>query len=149
MGHLENLTFREITRPKQYCRYVDDIFISVNDEKQILQIKNKFEENSILKFTIELEKNKILNFLDVTLNNSKDKYETYVYTKLTNDGSCLSFNSICPNRYKIGVIKTLLHRAYLICSSWFTLNNEITRIKQLLVNNNYPLYLIEKSFIHF
>ena len=61
----------------------------------------------------------------------------------------MNYNSICPIRYKTGIIKTLLHRAKLISSNWSNFHAEITRLKQTLVNNNYPLFLIDKEINNF
>ena len=44
-----------------------------------------------------------------------------------------------------------LHRAYNICSDYISLTTEIARIKQLLINNNFPNYLVDqvtKEFIN-
>ena len=64
--------------------------------------------------------------------------------KDTNDDSCLNYNSICPLRYKEGLIKTFLHRAFALSSDWKSFHIEIKRIKELLVNNNYPIALIDR-----
>ena len=122
-----------------------------NNEKSIDQIKSNFEKESILKFTIEGAKNNEISFLDVNIKLSKDKksYETSVHIKSTNDGSYINFKSNCLYRYKIGVIKTLLHRAYLISSNWDIFDSELTRIKQMLVNNSFPLFIIDKTINNF
>jgi hypothetical protein len=52
-------------------------------------------------------------------------------------------------RYKTGVIKSFLHRAYAICSTYETFHQEINRIKQQLTNNNFPLSLIDKTISDF
>ena len=44
-----------------------------------------------------------------------------------------------------------LHRAYNICSDYASLTTEITRIKQLLIDKNFPNYLVDeviKEFIN-
>ena len=64
-------------------------------------------------------------------------------------GEIINYNSICPVKYKTGVIHTLLHRAYLICSTWEAFSDEIDRLKQLLVNNNFPLYEIDNTINKF
>lgn len=73
---------------------------------------------SCLKFTYEIEKDAFLNFLDVKINRTNDKFQTSVFKKETDNGDCINYDGICPLRYKEGVIKTLLHRAYDICSTW-------------------------------
>jgi hypothetical protein len=103
----------------------------------------------VLKFTYEIEKANTLPFLDVLAQNNGNTLSTSVFVKDTNYGDCLNFDSLCPDRYKIGVIKALLHRGYHICSDWNLFHIEINRIKQLLVNNNFPMSLIEKTVNNF
>ena len=98
-------------KPKTYNRYVDDTFGSFKDIKHILELKAKFEENSCLKFTYEVEKDHIINFLDIQITREQNSYSTAIHVKETNNGQCHNYKSICPMRYKEGVIKTLLHRA--------------------------------------
>ena len=72
-----------------------------------------------------------------------NKLTTSVYIKPTSNGDCLNFESICPDRYKTGVVKTLLHRGYAISADWNEFHEEINRIKQLLTNNNFPMRVID------
>ena len=136
-------------KPSIYCRYVDDIFVVIDNLEQLEEIRLIFEENTVLKFTYEVEKNKQLNFLDCNIIRHGDNIKTNTHIKDTFDGNYLHFNSICPIRYKTGIIKTLLHRAKLICSTWQYFHQETTRLKQILVNNGYPLSMIDKEIKNF
>src|SRR5678815_337777 len=69
---------------------------------------------------------------------------TSIYVKPTDKGLYTNFSSHLPLTYKIALIKTLLHRAYRICSDWKLFDVELSRIKQNLVNNNFPQYLLDK-----
>jgi hypothetical protein len=151
MGHLEERVFNDFPnlKPKIYDRYIDDTFGAFKDEQEIINLKNKFEEMSCLKFTYELEKDKILNFLDVKIVRTDNAYSTSVFVKKTNAGDCLNYNSICPLRYKEGLVKTFLHRAYTICSDWASFHIEVSRIKQLLINNNFPQVMLDKIINNF
>jgi hypothetical protein len=151
MGYLESEVLDTVHFDKIYCRYVDDIFLSVGLQQDIDWIKSSFESHSVLQFTIDYAENNIINFLDVQIEVSPDKstFSTSVYTKKSNNGDCINYLSLCPFRYKEGVIKTLLHRAYTICSSWKFFDEEIKRIKQLLTNNNFPTVVIDKTINNF
>ena len=72
-----------------------------------------------------------------------------IYTKPTNEGDCVNFHSIAPERYKMGVVRTFLYRAYKICSDWTTLNTEIERIRQVLTNNNFLIANIDEKIRKF
>ena len=97
---------------------------------------------SVLSFTFELEVNKKLPFLDTLITRSHSKYLSEVYIKSTSTGECINFSSIAPDRYKTGVIKSLLNRAVKICNERTSLGLEVARIKQLC-NNNFPMKIIE------
>ena len=57
MCNLENnVLINQCIKQKFYCRYVDDIFLIINSHDNILNIKSKFEANSVLKFTYKIEK---------------------------------------------------------------------------------------------
>ena len=90
-----------------------------------------------------------LAFLNTLVKRDEEKLSTTVYVKSTNTGYCLNYNSICPERYKLGVIKTLIHRAYYVSSDWINFTIKIDRLKQLLVNNNFPMSLIDKTVNEF
>ena len=64
---------------------------------------------------------------------------------MTSIGLYTNFVSFTPYSYKIGLIKTLIHRTYEISSSWTSFNEEISNVKHLLMKNMYPSYLIDKQ----
>ena len=151
MCHIENKVLSSLNNPPViYTRYVDDIFLMVNNINTLNEIKDKFQNNSVLNFTYEIEEKKTLAFLDVKIERNHNKnLVTSIHTKPTSSGECMNYLSIAPERYKLGVIRTFLHRAYTVCSTWATLHAELTRIHQLLANNNYPQDVIEEEIRKF
>ena len=102
MGHLEHEVInKQINKPHIYCRYVDDIFLQINNEQEIINLKNAFETNSVLRFTYEM--NIKYQFLDVSVDASADQFKTKIYRKPTDIGSCLNNNSQCTDQYKRSV----------------------------------------------
>ena len=83
------------------------------------------------------------------LTRHKERLHTSVYRKSTNTGDCLNFNSLCPEKYKISVIRTFLHRAHSVTSTWESFHQEIIAVRQLLTNNGYPISLLEKEIYTF
>ena len=61
----------------------------------------------------------------------------------------IHFISFTPPSYKIGFTKTLIHRTCEISSSWASFNEEISKVKHLLMENMYPSYLIDKQVKRF
>ena len=151
MCHIENEIFdkQPELKPQIYCRYMDDIFLVLDNFHQLTALKTAFETSSILQFTYEIENRKQISFLDISVSRNKDNVFTTVYRKPTDTGACLNYDSCCPQRYKIGVIKNFLHRAYSVCSSWKAFTVEIERITQLLVNNNFPNKVINQTVQQF
>ena len=50
MGYIENNVLSDLNiRTAVYTRYLDDIFVIVENERKLLELKNKFEDASILK----------------------------------------------------------------------------------------------------
>ena len=140
MCHIENEVLESVpSKPTLYCRYVDDIYVIINSEEALMSLKNEMEKKSVLSFTIERSIESKLPFLDVLVDSSReDQYVTKVYTKPSKSQECINFNCEAPERYKTGVIKTLLARANRICSTEEGFKEETVRIKNLLVNNHFP-----------
>ena len=151
MCNLENEVFENNSniKPFIYARYVDDCFLVVDNYEILSRLKSKFESESVLKFTFEKEKDNKLPFLDTLITRFNNSFVSSVYVKETNNGDCLNFDSICPDRYKTGVIKTLLHRAFHVSSCWDDFHIEVERIKQLLTNNNFPINIIDQALKQF
>ena len=71
-----------------------------------------------------------------------------MFRKATYTGLLLNFDAICPKRWKVGLVKCLIHRAYLICSSWKQFTEEIEYLRTIFVINGYPGRSCVRSFVH-
>ena len=87
--------------------------------------------------------------MDILIYYDTDKFASSVYIKPTDAGICLNGRSECPDRYKEAVIVSYVKRAWTTCSSHEYFTTEISRVKQLLVNNAYPNKLIDKTIKNF
>ena len=74
--------------------------------------------------------------LDVLVEKNDHEFVTSIYRKLTFTGQYIRWNSFCPMKRKINLISTLVHRALVICSK-STLQNELSNIRSILINNGY------------
>ena len=150
MGNLEKRVLNNHNDPPiKYLRYIDDIFIIVRDENHLNKIKEDMERQSVLNFTYELNIQGRLPFLDILVEESHQEYKTKVYRKPTDFGAIINYDSQCPDRYKISAIRSYLIRAHRFCTSNYELKNEINNIKQILVNNGFPNWLIENEILKF
>jgi len=136
-------------KPKFYNRYVDDIFILFHNPGQV----NKFDKyinsrHPNMSFTKEIEKDQSLAFLDIDIKKNEG-FETSIYRKPTFSGVYLNFKSYSPLQYKKGLVNCLLFRIYSLCSNWGIIHEEITKIKKILMENNYPLNFINNCIKRF
>jgi len=124
-----------------YYRYVDDIVL-LTPENRVNDILDTF--NSIhnrLHFTLEKEKNRTLNFLDLSLIVSEGIMILDWYRKDTCSGRFLSYMSGHPLCHKIGTIYGLVDRAILLSHPIFHQKN-LEYVIKVLIDNSYPLDLI-------
>ena len=135
-----------------YRGYVDDIsclFNSEQEDDEFFEFLNTQHPN--IKFAFETEKDAKLAFLDVLISKTDQNLCTSVYRKITSIGLYSSFVSFTPYSYKIGLIKTLIHRTNEISSSWTLFNEETSNVKHLLMKHLYPSYVTDKQvkrFLH-
>ena len=97
-----------------------------------------------IKFTVEREENNSLCFPDIKIVRYSGKFQTSVYRKPTFSGVLTNFESFLPISYKYNLISTLLHRGFMICSSYRTLHFEIMKIKQIFRSNGYPKNVLDR-----
>ena len=147
MVELETSLLPELTDYIQFWkRYVDDTicFIKVGSVNYILSLLNSFDVN--IKFSYELEHGSKLPFLDVLLCRKGKKIYATVYRKATNNDVYLNWNAFAPIRWKRSTLKTLMERAYLICSTDELQNRELGYIEKVFhENNSYPKYVIKHA----
>ena len=102
-----------------------------------------------IKFTYELENDNILPFLDVNVFRDAEKFSSTVHRKDTFSGVYSNFKSFMPERYKQGLVSTLLYRAYTISSSYQSIHKEIENLKKIFSKNGYPSKFVDKCIFKF
>ena len=138
---------RSQLQPSHFFRYVDDTFIVWPHGEDSL---STFHDclNSIhpnIKFTIEVEKNGCLPFLDILI--YKTAHGTLghrVYRKPTHTDLYLNKNSHHHPLQKSTVLRTLLHRAIMVSDS-DSLPDEISHLCTTFKQNNYSNRDINKA----
>ena len=127
-----------------YKRYVDDIFCIFESETEAFHCHLNNQHPNI-KFTCERESNRQLPFLDVLISFENNCFSTSVYRKNTCKGLFTNYMSFTPFSFKIGLVKTLLNRAFNICSSWFYFHEEVVNITHFLQKNMFPPHVIDRE----
>ena len=83
--------------------------------------------------------------LDVQLIRTGDNIETCVLRKSINTGICIHWNSFVPFQYKHSTLKTLVYRAYIVCSDNQHLESKLNYSSKMFRNfNSYPHWFITK-----
>ena len=92
-----------------YKRYVDDIFVLFRSPHHLEKFNEYLNTNHAnIKFTSEKEINGSLPFLDVLVSQNKNVFTTTVYHKPTFSEVYSNFNSFIADKYKHGLIFTLV-----------------------------------------
>ena len=146
VGYQEAKLFNIAKRPLVYFRYVDDTFAVFNNEEDcktfFIHLNSLYPS---LRFTYEKESNHSFPFLDVLLERHDSEFLTLVYRKSTFTDQYLHWNSFSPQKRKINLIGTLVHRAFMICSK-SKLDPELGKIRSILLENGYPEHAINSAF---
>ena len=120
-------------KPAYYRRYIDDTFLLFHHEShasKFLEYLNSKHPN--INFTCELETEGKISFLDCNINKNSGNFSTSVYRKSSFSGLGLSFFSFSWYRFKLNSVKSLLNRAYHICSNFGSLHDEFLFLTNFL-----------------
>ena len=139
--------------PTYYRRYLDDTFAVFSEPQhaeQFFEFINSHHD--AIKFTMERENNKELPFLDMKIKrntNNSDQFTTSVYRKPTFTGLGSNYFSFIPLLYKLNSIRTLIHRAYHLSSTYLFFHQELTFLVSYFHQNGFPKNLIYKRIQEF
>ena len=131
--------------PIMWKRYVDDTFVVIKKNN----LETFYEHLASIKFTLEIESNNSLTFLDVLVVKKKSgNLTTKLYQKPTHPNRFLNFNSQHSLRQKRGIISTLSHR---INSKLITKKTdksiEIKKLIETLKKNDYPEWFVRQTLL--
>ena len=118
--------------PKYYRRYVDYIFLLFKAKDHVPKLfRYMNSRHSKIKFTCEEENDNKISFIEL-----RTSFNVNLPQKKTFSGVYLNFHSHLPTNYKKGLIDTLLHRSYNICSDYASFHQEILFIKSVWQKNS-------------
>ena len=128
-------------------RYVDDTFSFIRKGcvDDVLEVLNSFHAS--IKFTFEKERDNTLSFLDVKVIKKLDgSFDTDIHRKKTDTNIYMNWNSFAPKAWKVGTLKSLLRRAYTICSNDSFVSQEISFLKTVFRNQNgFPSRVVNET----
>ena len=148
MGFNEKIWLSECPvdfKPLFYRRYVDDTFLIFKDLSHVQLFLNYLNsKHPNIKFTVDVEKDFMLSFLDVLITRHNGNFSTSVYRKSTYTGLGTHFLSFSPLLYKVNSIRTLINRAYNVCSDFNVFHAEMTFLLDFFTHNAYPAHIFYK-----
>ena len=144
---LERLLAPHLWKIKFCRRYVNDTicFVKIGSTEYIRSVLNSFHKS--IQFAYDVESNAKLTFLDMLNMLNHNDITTTVYQNESNSDVYLHWDSFTPISWKRGTLKTLVERAYFICSTPSLLEKELTHIITVFRNTNgYPNWIINQIF---
>ncbi|XP_072396370.1 uncharacterized protein [Diabrotica undecimpunctata] len=149
MDHLESTQIMKNPEILHWFRYVDDclVFISGNSNSAELLLSKINQIHPNIKFTMELESSKSINFLDLTITRLNDHFDFSIYRKPTQTDHVIPFSSNHPMSHKHAAFHSYIHRLESIPLSDLNYKKELNILRQIAVNNGYDHNIINK-FIH-
>ena len=127
---------------------MDDTFTFIKKEKKIDEVKNVLNEfHKDIKFTHEVENRGKISFLDVSVTRKTDgTFSTEIYRKKTDTNVYINWKSFSPKSWKIGTLKGLFRRAFVVCSAKRSLEKEIIFLQNVFTKvNGYPSRVVNKT----
>ena len=129
-----------------WYRYVDDILACfIGTDRQLnsfLNYINNLHQN--IKFTIEIEQDHSINFLDLTISIKNNKHDFKIFHKPSYTDITIHNTSNHPFSHKISAYNSFVHRLINTPMSEENYNLELNLIKQIAVNNGYDAQIIDK-----
>ena len=97
---------------KAYFRYVDDTFILFKgtDRQAELMVNNLNRVNKNIQFTLETQIDNKINFLDLTIHISNNKFNFNIHSKPTQTCTIIPNDSIHQFSQKISYFNSILYR---------------------------------------
>ena len=122
---------------KFWRRFVDDIFCILNKRQVEEALKILNSRSDSIKFTVEIEKNGQLPFLDLLVSRNGKKLSFEIFRKPTHVDSYIHFNSYNPTNHKYAVFNSLVNRMVKIPMSTENRRKEKKKIIEIGEQNGF------------
>ena len=145
MARLEKKAFDSFaTPPKVWFRFVDDVFAIVRRAVVQALLHHLNQQHPSITFTMELEAEGKLPFLDLSVHRQDGALRTDVYRKPTHTGRYLSYTSNHPDSAKRSLVQSIFGRRKYITLGPDAVKKEEERLYADLVANGYPVEYIKR-----
>lgn len=144
MNHIIEEAKQKLPFPIPFIKvYVDDTFIIIPRDGTDILLETFNSIHQRIQFTMELESELGLPFLDTLVKRNGDQLTTEMYSKPTNSNRILNFLSHHPLSQKLGVACGIFNRAVRL-STHDKVDISIEKAKSILRTNNYPNKIVKK-----
>ena len=128
-----------------YTRYVDDTFMVFNGTCRQMDMLLKYMNNinNNIKFTMEVENENCLNFLDLSVRRNADCITYKIYRKPTTTDITVHADSFHPYTQKMAPFNAFVNRLLTIPMNQEDFQDEVNIIKHIAVNNGYKSDIID------
>jgi len=149
VGYIETRTPSIQSDALFFGRYVDDILVIAHSARNIEKLKDSLNTvDPDIQFTMEIEDNRSLPFLDVRIHRTTEGLRFSWYHKETWKGSLLHYASFVPNSWKFGLLKGFKYRILHLCSPEF-LQRAVDELVDVFGRNGYPTTVIQSCFLDY
>ena len=129
-----------------WFRYVDDILCCwTGTTRQLHSFLNFLNSReSSINFTLEVDTNKSINFLDLTITLQNNRHDFAIFRKPTHTDTIIPFDSTHPWSHKMAFFNCMINRLLTVPLSPQNFQTEVNTIKQIALNNSYPTSIVDK-----
>ncbi|XP_044757815.1 uncharacterized protein LOC123315969 [Coccinella septempunctata] len=129
-----------------WFRYVDDILIAwIGSEEELREFHNWLNGLHLnINFTLELESDREINFLDLTIRRQQNKLTFSIYRKPTQTSTKISKTSCHYMGHKMAVFNSNINRLLNIPLSQEAYIEKVNTLKYLAVENGYSPDIIDR-----
>lgn len=147
MGNLETLLVKQIASfPRWWARYVDDILSVFNqktfDINEFLNNINKVIPS--IQFTMEIEKEGKIPFLDLEVSRVDNEIKFDIYRKESNNNQFIIASSNHSFQHKSAAFQSGVHRLLTVPLNNVNFEKEKHMLKRIAVSNGYRADLIDE-----
>ena len=149
LQYLEDTKFLDILTRHHilgYFRYADDILVVYNSsDADIHTVLDLFNDTSkALTFTMEMEKENNINFLDISILKNSESFEFKIHRKPTAADTIIPSDSNHPPEHKLSAIRYLINRlhSYPVTDAYKQVEHDT--IRHVLYANKYRLSILSR-----
>ena len=123
--------------------FLKDILRTIKQQFIETKLKEINALHSNLKFTLEVEAEGKIPFLDQCINHVNHKLSSFWYCTRTDTGLIMNSHALVPKCYERSVVECFVHRVYRACSSWENFHDSVKKVKMILQRNQYPQHFYD------